>query len=135
MAVTPGTFGSPSEIRFAPQVGQTTASAASGPEHHGQTRIRVGGASLLESVGPWANPTAPNRADDSPSVRGGVRTRSLPFDRRRRLRADVVDDPVDAGDLIDDPRRDLAEDVVRELGPVGGHPVLQVTARMATTFA
>ena len=48
----------------------------------------------------------------------------LPLDRGRGLRADVVDDPVHARDLVHDPRRDLAEDVVGELRPVGRHPVL-----------
>src|SRR5689334_4831955 len=69
----------------------------------------------------------PNRARTSaadPAGGDSPATRSLPLDRRRWLRRDVVDDPVDAGHLVDDPAGDLAEHVVRELGPVGRHPVL-----------
>src|SRR5438034_2031372 len=50
--------------------------------------------------------------------------RSLPFDRRRRLRGDVVDDPINARDLVDDAAGDLCEDLVWQPGPVGGHAVL-----------
>src|SRR5690242_9940131 len=48
---------------------------------------------------------------------------SLPFDRRRRLARDVVDDAIDAADLVDDACRDPLEHVVRQPRPVGGHPV------------
>ena len=51
------------------------------------------------------------------------RPTSLPLDRRRRLRGDVVDDAVDAPHLVDDPARDAREQLVRQLRPVGGHPV------------
>src|ERR1700744_3851824 len=54
----------------------------------------------------------------------GALTRLFPFNRRGRLRRDVVDDAVDAADLVDDPGGDLAEEVVGELDPVGGHAVL-----------
>src|SRR4051795_12028642 len=49
---------------------------------------------------------------------------SLPFDRRRRLGGDVVDDAIDDRNLVHDPAADPSEDVVRELGPAGRHPVL-----------
>src|SRR4051812_49278305 len=45
---------------------------------------------------------------------------SLPLDRRGRLAADVVDDAVDAGHLVDDPRRNLRQQLVRQPRPVGG---------------
>src|SRR5437762_10016501 len=48
----------------------------------------------------------------------------FPFDRRRWLRRDVVDDPIDPRDLVDDAARDLCQDLVRQAGPVGGHAVL-----------
>src|SRR2546426_5804213 len=51
-------------------------------------------------------------------------TRLLPLDRRRRLRADVVHDAVDALDLVDDARRDACEQVVRQARPVSRHAVL-----------
>src|SRR5262245_40878303 len=47
----------------------------------------------------------------------------FPLDGGRRLRADVVDDPVDALDFVDDARRDAGQQVVRQARPVGGHPV------------
>src|SRR6266550_8788271 len=53
------------------------------------------------------------------------RRTSLPLDRGRGLGRDVVDDTVDARDLVHDPRADLAKDVVWELGPVGRHAVLR----------
>src|SRR5207247_3008330 len=49
---------------------------------------------------------------------------SLPLNRRRGLRRDVVHDAVHFGDLIDDARGDAREDVVRDARPVGGHEVL-----------
>src|SRR6476469_3997309 len=48
---------------------------------------------------------------------------SLPLDRRRRLRRDIVRDAVDAAHLVDDPGRDSFQQRVRQLGPVGGHEV------------
>ena len=49
--------------------------------------------------------------------------RSLPFDRGGRLARDVVDDSVDAAHFVDDAVRHLAEEVVREVAPVGRHEV------------
>jgi hypothetical protein len=48
---------------------------------------------------------------------------SLPLDRPRRLRRDVVHDPVDPLHLVDDARRCAAQHVVGELEEVGGHAV------------
>src|SRR6218665_1963660 len=48
---------------------------------------------------------------------------SFPLDRARGLAGDVVDDAVDAADLVDDPRGGLAEDFPGELEEVGGHAV------------
>ena len=58
-----------------------------------------------------------NRAKNS------LRKPSLPFDRCGRFGADIVDDAVDAGNFVDDTRRDSGEDVVRESAPFGGHEV------------
>ena len=55
---------------------------------------------------------------------GGLARGSLPLDRRGRLRADVVDDAVDAGHLVDDAAADPGQHVVRQPRPVGGHPVV-----------
>src|SRR6266516_363523 len=49
--------------------------------------------------------------------------RSLPFDRRRGLRRDVVDDAVHGCDLVHDPRRRACEHVVWQARPIGGHEV------------
>ena len=48
---------------------------------------------------------------------------SFPFDRRRRLRRDIVRDAVDAAHLVDDAGRDFFQQCVGQLGPVGGHEV------------
>ena len=48
---------------------------------------------------------------------------SLPLDRGRGFGADVQDDPVDAAHLVDDAVRDLLEEFVGQLGPIGGHGV------------
>src|SRR5690606_30658689 len=50
--------------------------------------------------------------------------RSFPLDRARWLTGDVVDDPVDAGHLVDDPVAHPRQEVVRQACPVGGHRVL-----------
>src|SRR5262245_26570123 len=49
---------------------------------------------------------------------------SLPLDGARRFRGDVEDHAVDSVDLVDDPRRDLPEEIVRQPRPVRGHRVL-----------
>ena len=48
---------------------------------------------------------------------------SLPLDRPRRLRRNIVDHAVDALDLVDDPGRDAAQEVVGERVIVGSHAV------------
>src|SRR5215213_4863811 len=65
------------------------------------------------------------RARDA-APRGGYRYTmpSLPLDRGWRLRRDVIDHAVHAGHLVHDPARDLREDLVWQLRPVGRHPVL-----------
>src|SRR5215204_6984140 len=47
----------------------------------------------------------------------------FPFDRRRRLRRDVVHDAVDAPHVVHDPRRNGGQQIVRQPRPVGGHAV------------
>src|SRR3990170_151302 len=53
----------------------------------------------------------------------GALAGSLPLDRARRLRRDVVDDAIDAAHLVDDAVRHPAEHLVRDRRPVGGNPV------------
>src|SRR5512144_609544 len=48
----------------------------------------------------------------------------LPFDRAGGLGRDVEHHPVDAADLVDDPRGDPAEEVVGQPRPVRRHRVL-----------
>src|SRR5581483_11845516 len=48
----------------------------------------------------------------------------LPLYRRRRLAADVVDHPIDAGNLIDDAAADLLQHLVRDVRPFRRHRVL-----------
>src|SRR4051794_3153553 len=47
----------------------------------------------------------------------------LPLDRARRLRGIIVDDPVDAVDLIDDAGRTAAQELGVERIDVRGHPI------------
>jgi hypothetical protein len=54
---------------------------------------------------------------------------SLPLDRARGLGGDVVGDPVDAGDLADDPGRDALQHLPGEAGEVGVMASWLVTAR------
>ena len=64
----------------------------------------------------------------SDRLRGARRARprrSLPLDRRRRFRRDVIHHATDAAHLVDDPARDPGEHVVRNASPVGGHEVLR----------
>src|SRR5215203_2438147 len=97
------------------------------------TRIRSGrGRGTLNTMGTrgrmrraCANPSATGASGDDPSVPVPSIRASLPFDGRRWLGADVVHDSIYARDLVDDPRRDASEHVVRELRPVGGHAVLR----------
>src|SRR5262245_6639931 len=60
----------------------------------------------------------PRRARSLP-----LAVRSLPLDRGGGLARDVVDDAVDAADLVDDAAADAPEEIGREDGPVGGHAV------------
>jgi hypothetical protein len=48
-------------------------------------------------------------ADTNPIANRQSKTASLPFDRARRLRRDVVDDAVNAFHFIDDPIGDAGE--------------------------
>src|SRR5688572_23912914 len=66
----------------------------------------------------WAEVSGPR---PTPPPRSA--TLSLPFDRRRRLAADVVHDPRDPAQLVDDPARDVVEEVVRQVRPVRRHEV------------
>src|SRR5437763_2916219 len=47
----------------------------------------------------------------------------LPLNGPGRLRRDVVRHTVHTGNLVDDPRGDALEHLVRQAGPVGGHRV------------
>nr|VUD28729.1 AraC family transcriptional regulator [Raoultella sp. NCTC 9187] len=49
--------------------------------------------------------------------------KSFPFDRRRRLTADVIHHAGDTVHFVDDAVGDAAEEVVRQVRPVGGHKV------------
>src|SRR4051794_25985042 len=49
---------------------------------------------------------------------GRTTSRLLPLDGGRRLAADVVDHPVDALDLVDDPRRDPGQQLIRQVRPI-----------------
>src|SRR5262245_1336807 len=69
----------------------------------------------------WSDIASPFAVVNGREPTGGT---SLPLDGRGRLRRDVVDDAVHAGNLVDDPARDRLEHVVRDPRPVGGHRVL-----------
>lgn len=77
-----------------------------------------------------AEPTAPyegvsNERTVLDSCRKSARYAELfPLDRRRRLARDVVDDPVDTANFVDDAVRYPGEEAVRQLCPVSGHEVL-----------
>src|SRR5262249_49157162 len=58
----------------------------------------------------------------STSTRQHVST-SLPLNRRRRLRRDIVHDPVHAFHLVDDPSGEARQELGRKARPVGGHAV------------
>jgi iron complex outermembrane recepter protein len=45
----------------------------------------------------------------------------FPLDRRRRLARDVIHNTRDPGDLVDDAKGDVGEEIVGEFGPVGRH--------------
>src|SRR5690606_24485748 len=62
--------------------------------------------------------SAPRRTDRRPL--------SLPLDRRWRLRRDVGNDAVDPVDLVRDPPGDSREELLREIDPVGRHPVARL---------
>src|SRR5688572_4002842 len=47
----------------------------------------------------------------------------LPFNRRGRLRRHVIYNPIDPGNLIDDPVRYPRQDIVRKRKPVGRHAI------------
>src|SRR5690606_29111558 len=48
---------------------------------------------------------------------------SLPLNRRRWLRRNVVSHPRDAGNFIDDARRHLLEEIIRQVCPACRHEV------------
>ena len=52
-----------------------------------------------------------------------IRPGSFPLDGSRRFRGDVIGDPVDALDLVDDARGGFAEEVVAERVVIGCHAV------------
>ena len=52
-----------------------------------------------------------------------LRFGSFPLNGCRGFAGDIVDDAVDAADLIDDAGRDAVEDIVRDARPIGRHEV------------
>src|ERR1700692_1992786 len=50
---------------------------------------------------------------------------SLPLDRTRRLRSNVVHHSIDALHLIHDARRDELQHFMRERNPIGGHAIFR----------
>src|SRR5512132_348019 len=99
--VTPRMSPSAASLSDAPQDGQVAASTGTVAEHHGQVVV---------------SPLSFLRVGLMPL---------LPLDRRGRLGGDVVHDAIDPRYLVDDSAADLAEDLVRQLRPVGGHAVLR----------
>ena len=55
---------------------------------------------------------------------------SFPLHRCGGLAGDVVDNSVDALDLVDDAAADLVEQLVGDAGPVGGHEVDRKSTRL-----
>src|SRR5262249_28732491 len=51
---------------------------------------------------------------------------SLPLDGGGRLAGDIVHDPVDALHLVDDPRRDPRQQLVRQVRPVRRHVIFRL---------
>jgi len=49
--------------------------------------------------------------------------RLFPLNRGRRLARNIIHDAVDVADFVDDAAGDFVEDVVGDLGIVGGHEV------------
>lgn len=47
----------------------------------------------------------------------------LPLNRSRRLRRDVIDDAIDAADLVDDARRGARQEIVVEMIAIRRHAV------------
>ena len=47
----------------------------------------------------------------------------FPFDGAGGFGADIVDDPVDSMDLVDDAVGEFSQEFVGQVGPVGGHAV------------
>jgi len=60
-------------------------------------------------------------------------TTLVPFDRSRRLRGDVVDDPVDTLHLVDDARRHSADEAHVERIEIRGHSAGRGHRAYATT--
>ncbi len=57
------------------------------------------------------------------SVAGTNQARLFPLDSRRRFRADVVNNAVDALHFVDDVVRDFCKEVVGQSSPVGCHAI------------
>src|SRR4051794_41171465 len=90
---------------------------------------RMKSASISCSVSSWIIcGTSPGGCyhDSHTSLAAGVviRRELFPLDRARRLGGDVVDDAVDAVDLVDDAVADPGQHIVRQPRPVGRHRVL-----------
>ena len=49
--------------------------------------------------------------------------KSFPLDRGGRFGRNIIDDAVDALDLVDDAHGDTVEHIIRDARPVGGHEV------------
>ena len=99
-AVTPGRFGS--DRGRADQLRRRTTGTSRPPRRAGRRNTTGSGCSGRSSARTCAHCGPPCRHAILPRSAYG---RLLPLDRGRRLAADVVDDAVDARDLVHDPRR------------------------------
>src|SRR5512134_238299 len=72
----------------------------------------------------WAPTVGTLSSGGAPRQAAATSAPLLPLDRRGRLRRDVVDDAIHAGNLVDDPVRDRLEHVIRDPRPVRGHRIL-----------
>src|SRR5262249_24481392 len=97
-------------LRSPPTPEKVSTSSAAAATAGGAWRSTAGA-----QIGPRGDSSAPEHSDP--------RHRSLPFNSRRRLGGDVVDDARDPGHLVDDAPRDVVEELVRQVRPVRGHEI------------
>ena len=63
------------------------------------------------------------RGDRAYVLRRPPREVLFPLDSRRRLAADIVHHPVDPLDIVDDLIGDIRQEGIREMRPIGRHPI------------